>query len=43
MFAYDGVDVWFYGAGPYPSARQVTKGMDGAFAAQMRIYRDDGR
>jgi len=43
MFAYDGVDVWFYGSGPLPSASQVTRGLRAAFAAQKEIYRDGGR
>lgn len=42
MFAYDGVDVWYYRSGPYPSASQVTDGLNRAFAAQMKIYRDGG-
>jgi hypothetical protein len=43
MFAYDGVDVWFYGSGPLPSASQITHGLRAAFAAQKEIYRDGGR
>lgn len=43
MFAYDGIDVWFYGSGPLPSASQVTHGLQAAFAAQTEIYRDGGR
>lgn len=42
MFAYDGVDVWFCGAGPLPSPGQVTHGLQAAFAAQMEVYRADG-
>jgi hypothetical protein len=43
MFAYDGVDVWFYGSGPLPSPDQVTHGLQAAFAAQMAVYRADGQ
>jgi hypothetical protein len=43
MFGYDGIDVWYYRSGPYPSASQVTEGLNQAFAAQMKIYRDGGR
>jgi hypothetical protein len=39
MFAYDGIDVWFYGSGPLPSASQITHGLRAAFAAQIEIYR----
>lgn len=40
MFAYDGIDVWFYGgSGPVPSAAEVTNGLRGAFGAQMKLYR----
>jgi len=42
MFAYDGIDVWFYGSGPLPSASQVTRGLRAAFAAQMATYRHGG-
>jgi hypothetical protein len=43
MFAYYGIDVWFYGLGPLPSASQVTHGLRAAFAAQLAIYRHGGR
>ena len=43
MFAYDGIDVWFYGSGSLPSASQVAHGLRAAFAAQIKIYRDGGR
>jgi hypothetical protein len=43
MFAYDGVDVWFYGSGRIPSPGQVTHGLQAAFAAQMAVYRAGGR
>ncbi len=40
MFAYDGIDVWFYGSrsGPVPSAADVTNGLKAAFGAQMKLY-----
>jgi hypothetical protein len=43
MLAYDGLDVWFYRSGSYPSASQVTGGVNRAFAEQKEIYRDGGR
>jgi hypothetical protein len=43
MFAYDGIDVWYYRSGPYPSASQVTRGLNQAFAVQMKIYHNGGR
>lgn len=43
MFAYDGIDIWFYGSGPLPTASQVTDGLRAAFAAQREIYREGGR
>lgn len=43
LFAYNGIDVWFYGSAPLPSASQVTHGMQAAFAAQIAIYRHKGR
>jgi hypothetical protein len=42
MFAYYGVDIWYYGAGPLPSARQVTYGQRAAFAAQLALWRRNG-
>jgi hypothetical protein len=42
LFSYDGVDVWFYGAGPYPTPQQVDAGLRSAFAAQVTIYHDGG-
>lgn len=37
--SYDGVDVWFYGSGPYPTPRQVTAGARAAFAEQVAMLR----
>jgi hypothetical protein len=38
MFAYDGIDVWFYGSGPVPSAADVVNGLNAAFGAQMKLF-----
>jgi hypothetical protein len=42
LFSYDGVDVWFYGSGPYPTPQQVTAGLRSAFDAQVAIYNRGG-
>jgi hypothetical protein len=39
MFAYDGLDVWFYDSGPLPSAAQVTSGLQKSFSEQVALYR----
>jgi hypothetical protein len=39
MFAYDGIDVWFYGSGPLASAADVADGLRASFAAQVKLYR----
>jgi hypothetical protein len=38
MFAYDGIDVWFYGSGPVPTAADVVNGLNAAFGAQMKLF-----
>jgi hypothetical protein len=38
MFAYDGIDVWFYGSGPVPSGADVVNGLNAAFRAQMKLF-----
>jgi hypothetical protein len=43
MFAYDGLDVWFYDSGPLPSAAQVSRGLQNSFAEQVAVYRAGGR
>jgi hypothetical protein len=42
LFSYDGVDVWFYGSGPYPTPQQVAAGLRSAFDAQVAIYNRGG-
>jgi hypothetical protein len=37
MFAYDGIDVWFYSSGPVPSAADVVNGLNAAFGAQTKL------
>jgi hypothetical protein len=39
MYANDGTDVWYYDSSWLPTARQVTNGLKGAFAAQLALYR----
>ncbi len=43
MFAYDGIDVWFYGSGPVPTAADVVNGLKAAFGAQLKLYHSTGQ
>lgn len=43
IYAYDGIDIWYYNSSWLPTASHVTDGLRATFSAQVAFYRHGGR